>query len=194
MLTIANAAVVYTADFSNISHDEKGGIGPSNQVDTSGVDWTIDISSATLSAVDDFFKVNNQQFEGQDIDGEAIWLSPVINISSFTNINLSVEFNEAGTAESSDFLKASYKLDGGTETFFDTNGQNIDDFTSVTATHSGLNGSSVQVIIRASNNAATELHSFDNVLVEGTAIPEVSNISLIIGLFSLVILSCRKKD
>lgn len=42
----------------------KGAIGPSNFEDTSGVTWSIDISSASLTATADYFQVRTEYLEG----------------------------------------------------------------------------------------------------------------------------------
>ena len=130
--------------------------------------WTIDISNCTITPPYDWFEVKSNQMEARDIDGEAVWETESIDISGYTDVNLSVDISEDGTMESADYVKVYYILDGGAETIFETNGNNTDDFTSVTATQSGLSGSSVVIIIKVKNNASSEYHRFDNVTVQGT--------------------------
>jgi len=54
---------IYSEDFTG--QNGQGAIGPST-TDTSQVDWTIDISSASLTAATDWFRVTNEKFEARD--------------------------------------------------------------------------------------------------------------------------------
>jgi len=130
--------------------------------------WTIDISDCDIVPPDDWFEVRSNQIEARDIDGEAIWTSEAINISSYADVSISVEAFEEGTLESSDYLKIYYRIDGGSEILFETNGNLEDDFENATATQTGLNGTNVIIVVRVKNNASTEYHQFDNIVVNGT--------------------------
>ena len=162
-------ATIYSENFTG--QNGKGAIGSASgaTTDLSGVDWTIDISSATLSADTDWFKVTNEIFEARDIDGNAIWQSKSINISGFSNVSLSLSAVEVGTMESSDIFKTEYRIDGGTWTPADTNGSLNDDFTSATVSQTGLSGSTLEIRVTMNNGAASEYHRLDDILVEGTA-------------------------
>lgn len=119
-------STIYSEDFTG--DDGKGAIGPGNTVDVSGVDWTVDVTNADLSATSDFFHVVSGVFTGQDVDGTQqangtgdgpIWISPSINIAGYTNVTISLDVsNNAGGFESQDFVKAYYVIDGGSETTF----------------------------------------------------------------------------
>ncbi len=160
---------IYSENFTG--QNGKGAIGSESgaTTDLSGVDWTIDISSATLSADTDWFKVTNEIFEARDIDGNAIWQSKSINISGFSNVSLSLSAIEVGGMESSDIFKTEYRIDGGTWTPADTNGSLNDDFTSATVSQTGLSGSTLEIRVTMNNGAASEKHRLDDILVEGTA-------------------------
>ena len=162
-------STIYSEDFTG--QDGKGVIGSTSGVtfDLSGVDWTIDISSATLSANTDYFKVTNEIFEARDIDGNAIWQSKSINISGFSNVSFSLSAVEAGGMESSDIFNTEYRIDGGTWTPADTNGSLNDDFTSATVSQTGLSGSTLEIRVTMNNGAGTEYHRLDDILVQGTA-------------------------
>ncbi len=155
------AQLPYLEDFSS-----NAGKGVINGVyDTTGMDWSIDASGGTFTASTDYFKINGGVFEAQDVDGEMIWTSPIIDISSASFVDVSVDVAETGDAESDDYVKVYYSLDGGGETLFTYNGENTNDFTSATAKHFYLSGSNLQIIVRVSNNTGTEQHSFDNVSI-----------------------------
>jgi hypothetical protein len=131
--------------------------------------WTLDVSAATLSANTDWFMVNtvsgNNLFETRDTDGECIWTSESISISNYTDVAISVSISETGSLDANDYIKLYYKLDGGAETLFSTNGSNIDDFTALTASQSGLSGSTLQIIIKTDSDKGTHKVRFDDVSV-----------------------------
>ncbi|MDY2587093.1 lamin tail domain-containing protein [Winogradskyella aquimaris] len=166
---------LYSEDFTG--QNGKGATGPggsSPTIDLTGVSWTIDVTNADLSATSDWFRVENEAFEGQDVDGTQqtngsgngpIWISPSIPISGYTDVSISIDAVETGTMENQDFIRASYQIDGGSIIQF---AQEIDDFNTATLQVSGLSGSSLVIYVEMDNNAGTESISFDNVLVQGT--------------------------
>jgi len=136
--------------------------------------WTINISGATITPPDDWFEVRSNQMEGRDVDGVAEWLSESINISGYSNVSASVDLTKEGVMESTDYIRVYYILDGGTETLFETHGDNPGNFDNRTATQTGLSGSTLEIIIRVKNSAGTEYHQFDNLLIQGTPLaPEI---------------------
>ena len=66
-----------------------------------------------------WFEVNNEKLEIRDNNTqEAIWITNSINISGYTDINISLDLQESGTLEPSgnaeeDFVRFEYRLDGG---------------------------------------------------------------------------------
>ena len=69
---------IYSEDFTG--QNGQGAIGPST-TDTSQVDWTIDISSASLTAATDWFRVTNEKFEARESGINQF----TINISELSN-------------------------------------------------------------------------------------------------------------
>ena len=136
--------------------------------------WTI-----TTSGVPNYFEVRSNEFRANDTNAqEQIFSTEVINTSAYSNVVLSADaFKPGGTMESGDYVNFYYKLDGGAEISFGTNGTNLAEFGSVTASQTGLNGSTIQIIIRVQNGTGNaEIYGFDNILVEGTlsvAEPEI---------------------
>ncbi len=109
--TSVSAATIYEENFDG--QNGKGAFGSS--VDTSGVDWSIDLGDASLFNNSDFFGVFNGAFAAQDtnvgcpnsscsgVAGSNVsdfdlptWLSPLIDVSGFTNIVLSVDVGFLG--------------------------------------------------------------------------------------------------
>ena len=200
-LIVVYGQLPYLEDFAG--ENNKGAIGASNSIptiDVSGVDWAIDVSAATLSATSDWFQVQNEVMEAQDTDGEVIWESPVIDVSTLTStVSLSIDFSEEGNLENADYAKAYYVLDGGAEVEFATNGNNANDFTAVVAeqslTFSGSN-TTLKIVIRVKNNAGGEYIRFDNVSVselspctepsdQGTSLSLTSSATSITGSFTV---------
>ncbi len=133
--------------------------------------WSLNATNCTLADVDDFIKTvstGGGRMQAQDIDGEAVWTSEAIAISSFIDVSITVDVSEVGSSTStSKYIKVYYSIDGGAETIFETNGENIGNFGVLTATQSGINGNSLQIIIRINNPNAGDGTIFDNIVVEG---------------------------
>lgn len=150
----------------------------------SSSEWSINTAACNLGD-GGYFEVRSNQFEASDLDGQAVWTSDEIQISGMTSVQVSVNLSESGTLESDDYIRVYYKLNGGAEVQFTTNGNMTDDFASATATQTGLSGNKLQIIIKADNDATDEYHYFDNVCVTGTVIfniiPEVTNDTCIGG-------------
>ena len=117
----------------------------------------------------DYIKVSNDLIEGKDTDNRGEWNSVPIDISGHSSVSVSIDFSESGNHEVTDTLAAYYALDGGALTAFETNGVNVDDFTSVIASTEIPMGNSLQVYVHLKNNSGTEFLRFDNVVVTGTA-------------------------
>ncbi len=163
---------IYSEDFTG--QNGQGAIGPST-TDTSQVDWTIDISSASLTAATDWFRVTNEKFEARDIDGDAIWISKTINISGYSNVSFSLSASEQGTMEGTDIFNTEYKIDSGNWTTADTNGSLNDDFSSTTVEQTGLTGSELVIRVIMNNGSASEYHRLDDILVTGyTSTPTIT--------------------
>ena len=179
----ANAqTTIYSENFAG--QNGKGATGGSSvSIDLTGVSWTIDVSNASLTAATDWFRVENERFEGRDLDGSgATWFSPQLDISNYTDVSVQLAATSQGGMEASDRFISEYKLDSGPWTEFSSNGNLNDDFNSSTPMESMLNGSNLQIRVTMTNGAGSEIHSLDNVIVEGIVAggnpaPVISNIS-----------------
>jgi len=140
----------------------------------------------TIPGGGDWFEVRTNRMEGRDLDGEATWTTETIDISGYTDVSLSVDLTETGVGWfDNDYIRTYYILDGGSETLFETNGD-LDDFTSATASQTGLNGSNVIIVIRLDNDSDNEVYTIDNVVVQGcgTLDPTISITGTPLGHFS----------
>lgn len=168
-----SAQLPYSEDFTG--QVGRGAFGSGLNYDTVGLTWTVDVSASNFTATTDYFKVinvsSNDLLEARDTDGEVVWKSEVYDVSGLGLIDLSVDLSETGTMEAtSDYCNVYYILNGnGTEVLFSVNGENKGDFTSLTASESGLAGTSVQIIVRIDNNADSEKHRIDNVSVTSSS-------------------------
>jgi hypothetical protein len=105
------------------------------------------------------------------VDGEAVWFSAVVNISDYTNVSLSAVASETGSSTSTGkYVKLFYRLDGGMETAFATNPENVGNWSSATAAQSNLCGSTVQIVARMNNPNTGDKAILDRVTVSGDCV------------------------
>ena len=183
VLSLMNAETIWIENFDDPAIDGKGAIGPDNTINMDGVTkWNIDISSASLTATSDWFMVDNTQYSARDIDGNAIWFTEAIDISTFTDVAISIDASSLGDFEDDDFIKGSYQLDGGDIIDFGIQqgpyGEDDNSTWSGEFSVTGLTGSSLLIYVTTLNGASAEYFFFDNVTVTGTSgsvDPEPSN-------------------
>jgi hypothetical protein len=114
----------------------------------------------------------NAIFEGRDLDTEAIWFSPLIDISNFFDVSFSLEVSESnGTGgnnlEPNDTVTIEYRIDGGAWTQANTNGSFSNDFDPTISSQDLLNGSTLELRVIMRNNGGGERMRIDNILVSG---------------------------
>ncbi|WP_161791997.1 T9SS-dependent choice-of-anchor J family protein [Psychroserpens jangbogonensis] len=178
---IFSQTTLYSEDFTG--QNGKGIIGAAfggSNTDLSGVDWTIDVSSASIGADffggnEDYFRVTSEAFAAKDTDGNAFWLSPSFTIAGYVNVSLSLDAFTSGNNDAADLFVTQYRIDGGTWITAATNGNLNDDFNLVVS-QTGLTGSTLEIRIQVDNDADNEITTFDNVLVEGV-VPACSGIT-----------------
>jgi hypothetical protein len=135
------------------------------------------------------FSVQNNEFMASFNSGntaEGVWSSGIIDITSKSNVVVSIDLRSA-TASTSDFLETSdyinvyYKLNGGSETLLYGDVAGLNGTTTGTATYTAtspaLNGGSLQIVVRVKNSDPTERYYFDNIKVSGTTVTQPLNIS-----------------
>ena len=169
---------IYLEDFTGQAG--KGAIGPggsSPTIDLSGVDWIIDVSNVNLTESNDYFGVltvgGNELFEGRDLDTNATWLSPIVDISNFTNVGFTINVTESnGTGgnnlEPSDTVLIEYRIDSGVWTTASTNGSIANDYNLTVSSESGLLGSTIELRVTMTNNGGGERQRIDDIEVTGT--------------------------
>ncbi|WP_321369685.1 GEVED domain-containing protein [uncultured Draconibacterium sp.] len=170
-LTVAQTTI-WSEDFESYQ-DNTGIDGTGNIGDYPGLvsKWTLDVSNCTLSNNRDYFKVTSGRFEGRDLDGVGLFLSEQISISGYTNISITIDIPQSANNDDPDYILYEYRVDGGSWTVFETNGQIFNDITTngVQASQTGLNGTFLWIRVSISNNGGQERYSFDNLLVQGSS-------------------------
>jgi hypothetical protein len=184
---------IYTEDFS--TYTEGTGIDGSGNIGDypAGVSqWTLDVSAATLSATSDWVKVTGERLSFRDVDGDAIWESQLIDISTATSdVTFSLDGdNNAGGFEPLDYFDVYYSVDGGAFTLI-SNWNGLGDAMHTilgevggtdwagptTITQGGISGSTLQLRVVVINNAGGEEIYLDNIVVSEGALPPSINIT-----------------
>ena len=112
------------------------------------------------------FDVNNNQMRSFLSLGEDVWTSASIDITNYTNLNISLDASETGNLSGSDYIKVYYTLDGGSEVLIQSISDDFDT-TSISLSNLTNNGNSSLVIIVKLRNDGWNSHYFDNVKVTG---------------------------
>lgn len=182
------AATLYFEDFTD--QEGKGLVGGSSP-DFSGVDWTIEQNDAALFNDDDYIQVENGQLTARDTNAGcrnsvcavdnptptlAAWLSPIIDISGYTNLLLNLEasgsdaiFEVDGGVNSEDDFIVSYELDGVWFTAADLVTQ-TGAFPAQNVNTAIADGHSLRLKVELNNYAGDELFFLDNIIVTGDAV------------------------
>jgi gliding motility-associated-like protein len=111
----------------------------------------------------------NKKFRISNSNCEVVWETEVIDISNLTDVLINVDLESPNTnkMENSDYLRAYYVLDGGSETAL-VDGIHRNDIRKVVrAFASGINGSTLKIVIRARNSSSNENYYWDNITVNG---------------------------
>jgi hypothetical protein len=199
----ARAGMIYCEDFSG-----QGGQGVTGSVtDVTDVDWTIDITGADLQSSTDWFAVQdrdgNELLEGRDLNGNAIWMSPRIDVGGYEALELSLLARGQGNFEPlsysvPDYYEVSYRLDDNDPVkVFSWSGESGEDTASLDQTVASPvpTGQSLWLQVEMQNNAGTEYFRLDDVQVTGAGdvvAPEPAGATLLL-LALLPLLGLRKR-
>jgi hypothetical protein len=171
---ISGQNTVWSEDFSSYQEDTGiDGTGNIGDYPANVTKWSLDVSGCSLSNEYDYIKTDNQRLKTQDVDGDAIWQSESIDISSFTNgVNFSIKFYEYDDMEDDDYIDVYYQLDGGSFTLITNwNGHGSDehtltgDFSSDTVVQSISLGSSLVIKVVQNCDSGSEELQMDDVFV-----------------------------
>jgi len=195
----AQAATIYTETFSG--QDDQGAIG--STVDTSGVDWSIDLGDANLLNDSDIFAVVDGAFTVNDTNAGCVnsacsgirpdfadvvapmWLSPIIDITSFNNIGFTLDvfgsgdFEVTGGVGAQDTFLIDLLIDGisvlQTDILAGLTSDQVDDGFDFNLTDGlgDVTGATAQFKVTANTYAAAEVFTFDNVTLTGDPVAPV---------------------
>lgn len=180
------AALVYSEDFTGQLDKGVNGAGLN---DFTGVNWTVDITNASLDDRNDYVKVvnpsnANEFLEARDVGGQPLyaqWLSPVINLTGGSGFSFLIDvFRSNGVMEAGDYVEISYLLDG-TPTVVDTLFGN---FAAQTVSANVADGfSTLQIVAEFSNGTQNgEGYGIDNIefnAVQRPDVPEPTTLALL---------------
>lgn len=185
--TTAGAATLYSETFTG--QENKGFHRWASQDDTSGVDWRLERGNINLSTNGSYFKVRNGAFTAKYLDGQAVWHSPVIDVTGYDDLTLSVDFGQRGDIEANDYIDVSISMNGGVTGYnvLDVNGFGINgvlerhalignhdwpsraDFGSTTMVERiRERGTQFALMVRFRNNERGETFTMDNITLTGT--------------------------
>lgn len=164
-LSLPSQSLIYSENFD--AQNGKGAIGSSSGavLDTSNISWSLNVDQCFLTASTDWFQVNSNRLEARDIDGEAIWLSPLISTAGFQAWELNLNAFEQGSLEISDYLITEFSIDGGSWQAVVVNAHLQNDFSSAQVFHFGEAASTLQLRLRFLNNADAEYIQVDDIEV-----------------------------
>ncbi|WP_081979236.1 lamin tail domain-containing protein [Lacinutrix jangbogonensis] len=184
-LSYSGYGQIYTEDFTGQAN--KGArffTGPGTVIDVSGVNWNVTVQptgtgpATGLDATNDWFRVRgnaaNRYLEARDVDGPAVWLSPIVNITGFTSVGFSLLASErTGIAgndiDNLDTLVTEYRIDGGAWTIADTNGSLSNDYDPTVVSQSAiLSGTTIELRVTIDNDRNNERMRIDDIVVTGT--------------------------
>ncbi|WP_226789111.1 T9SS type A sorting domain-containing protein [Polaribacter porphyrae] len=142
-----------------------------SSVDFSGVNWTL---GGDLSGIDtEGFYTSSGALTAFDIDNEACWISPEINISAPSQVSFSLDL-AWGAIDATEYINVSYSIDGGafvqvsnvvgggTRTIEYPSGTSGDN---TTININSLTGNTLTIMVCADFNLSSEFFTLDNVSV-----------------------------
>ncbi len=100
---------------------------------------------------------------------EGVWTSDNIDITTSSPVNLSIDIDDTdNNKEAQDYVKIFYKLNNGSEVLV---AERSDDIDAETITATGLDGNTIQIVIRSIVSSDNESYTFDNITISNDATP-----------------------
>ncbi len=171
--------VAYFQNFANFSN------GTNSSTAING--WTRNVSGVNVfTGATGSFDVQTNRFVATNTNGslgtgvgnigEVIWNSSIIDISAIASATATVDLINVtnNLLGPEDYIRVFFKLNGGAEVAFPTNGNQLGNFVNTTASAAGLSGATLQIVVRVSNDAAANSIAFDNVVVRSVAAAGIS--------------------
>lgn len=153
---------IWSEDFESYADGDT--LAVNNNTVNPDIDWSFGAGSSVnkvfaTNPISGFLSFYHRQ-------GISTWTTESIDISSYSNVSISISINEA-TCETGDKIETFYNIDAaGPVEFGDGNGDGA--FTNASNTIDSLNGSILIITIVTTSDAIDDKHKFDNILVQGT--------------------------
>ena len=166
---LAQSEVIYNESFTE--QNGKGISGSSSNLE--GVDWSVNVSNANLYNGYDYMKVGNYNGSDvmyvKDLNGYAYWYSPTVDISNHSEVRVYLKAKTVGNNHSSsDYFKTYYRINNGSWTTVESNGNLTGNFGEKWPEHDNLNGNTLQIRVKVkNNNDEDDKFTFDNITMEG---------------------------
>jgi len=166
---LAQSEVIYNENFAGQSG--KGVSGTTSNL--GGVDWSIDVSNASLSGNYDYIKVGgssgSEMMYVKDLDGYAYWYSPTVDISNHSEVRVYLKAKTVGNGNyGNDYFKTHYSINNGGWATVESDGNLTGNFGEKWPEHDNLNGNTLRIRVKVkNNNDEYDKFTFDNITMEG---------------------------
>lgn len=139
--------------------------------DMTQVDWQLDISDAIFAAEGDFAKTtatSGGRFEVLDSDGEVVFYSPWLAISTYSTVNISLKALETGSNTGTDkkYIKALYRTNDELISF-NTESEASGNWGEKNLVAENIKGDSIQLAIIMNSSYANDKVIIDDIIIDG---------------------------
>jgi hypothetical protein len=114
-------------------------------LDNSGVPG---VSSTYTSNLTPYFAIHSHRVSAQQMGGQGIWYTQIMNVAGKPNFQLGVKITSEGTLNSDEYVKLYYKLDGGSEVLW---AQKTGYFGTLDFRSPVINANTVQIVVKLYN-------------------------------------------
>ena len=151
---------------------EGNSVGDRQSISNNPQQWSVDLRGASGNKCQVNTTYGDRELIGNYTQREVRWNSVNFNISNYSNVRVFIDLIEVGGLETSgsarDFIRCEYRLNNsGNWITFQTNGNRVGNFNSVTASTNNINANSLQLRIRMKNTGGDESYRIDNIRVNG---------------------------
>ena len=149
--------------------DEDFDLADGTKSDTGPTAWTTNNTSLGTDG-DNYFEVrpsgagSEKMLVAKNTDGEVVWKSAPIDITGYSDVKLSAYIRGDGPSAMDGYLRLYYRLNDGPLNPW-LNGLQRGNFDETKAMIDGINGSKLELIIRAKNTTDDDYYKIDNIKV-----------------------------
>jgi hypothetical protein len=146
------------------------GLANGTTVDNGTSSWSFSTSGSCANNAVIAVQVNQgaSKFRIQNSVCEVEWSTGIIDISSVSDVSASLDLESKGSfSGSSDYIRVYYRVDGGPLVEFKNGNHSGNLGSSVKkATAEGINGNTLQIVVKAKNNKSSEEYFWDNLHIK----------------------------